>query len=473
MSVSQNSRSAPNKLLSRRAVLRVGGASGISLSALGSASLPRSAFAAQSSSLGGDSAASFGRAKSVILFFLLGGPSQHDTWDPKPDAPAEIRGEFKPIASALPGLSVGELMPRTAKLTDRLAVIRSMITGDNSHSSSGYQMLTGVPHVPLGVENATKKAPNVAPCAAAIVKSLRTEGGKLPASIVVPEHIWNDGNVSWPGQDAGFLGLKHDPWLIPCDPSEASFQVQALSLPSELTQPRFDGRRELLAGLNRRMDRWSASAGSAPYDLYARQAVDMLTSSASRAAFDMKAESEATRDRYGRTRFGQSTLLARRLVEAGVSLVQVNWTRLKATQSSGWDTHANHHKQARETLMPMMDQTYSALLEDLEARGLLDETLVVWAGEFGRSPRVNGAGGRDHWGRCFSIALAGAGIRRGTVVGASNAHGGEPARDAVTPADLWATVYHCLGYHPDTLMHDPQGRPLPISRGSVVRDVLI
>ena len=472
MSASRHSRSASLKLLSRRAALRIGGASGVSLSALGSASLSRSAFAAQPSLPLAEAAASFGRAKSVILFFLLGGPSQHDTWDPKPDAPAEIRGEFKPISSALPGLSVGELMPRTAKLADRLAVIRSMITGDNSHSSSGYQMLTGVPHVPLGVENATKKAPNLAPCAAAIVKSLRTEQGKLPASIVVPEHVWNDGNVSWPGQDAGFLGQKHDPWLIPCDPSEASFQVQALSLPAELTQPRFDGRRELLAGLNRRMDRWSATAGSAPYDLYARQAVDMLTSSASRGAFDMKAETEATRERYGRTRFGQSTLLARRLVEAGVSLVQVNWTRVKSIQSSGWDTHANHHKQARDTLMPMMDQTYSALLEDLETRGLLDETLVVWAGEFGRSPRVNGAGGRDHWGRCFSIALAGAGIRRGTVFGASNAHGGEPARDAVTPADLWATVYHCLGHHPDTLMHDPQGRPLPISRGSVIREVL-
>ncbi|MCE9607711.1 MAG: DUF1501 domain-containing protein [Planctomycetia bacterium] len=473
MPESHDPRTAPFTTLSRRAALRIGGAGGISLAAFGSASRPSSGWAAPSNSPLPESAASFGRAKSVILFFLLGGPSQHDTWDPKPDAPSEVRGEFKPISSALSGLSVGELMPRTAKLTDRLAVIRSMITGDNSHSSSGYQMLTGVPHIPLGVENATKKAPNIAPCAAAIVKSLRAAGDKLPASIVLPEHVWNDGNISWPGQDAGFLGLKHDPWLIPCDPSEASFQVPALSLPGELTQPRFNGRRELLAGLNRRLDRWSESAGSAPYDLYARQAVDMLTSSESRGAFDIKAETEATRDRYGRTRFGQSTLLARRLVEAGVSLVQVNWTRVKALQSSGWDTHANHHKQARDVLMPMMDQTYSALLEDLEARGLLDETLVVWTGEFGRSPRVNGAGGRDHWGRCFSIALAGAGIRRGTVFGASNAHGGEPARDAVTPADLWATIYHCLGYHPDSLMHDPRGRPLPISRGSVIRDVLI
>lgn len=473
MSTRDGSRSAPHATISRRAALRIGGAGGVSLAAYGSAALPRSTFAAPANAPLSDSASSFGRAKSVILFFLLGGPSQHDTWDPKPDAPAEVRGEFKPIPSSLPGLNVGELMPRTAKLADRLAVIRSMVTRDNSHSSSGYQMLTGVPHIPLGVENATKKAPNIAPCAAAIVKSLRSEEGKLPASIVLPEHIWNDGNVSWPGQDAGFLGLKHDPWLIPCDPSEASFQVPALSLPGDLTQPQFEGRRELLAGLNRKLDRWSETAGSAPYDLYARQAVDMLTSSQSRGAFDMKAETEATRDRYGRTRFGHSTLLARRLVEAGVSLVQVNWTRVKSIQSSGWDTHANHHKQARDVLMPMMDQTYSALLEDLEARGLLDETLVVWAGEFGRSPRVNRSGGRDHWGRCFSLALAGAGIRRGTVVGASDALGGEPVRDPVTPADLWATVYHCLGYHPDTLMHDPQGRPLPISRGSVVRDVLV
>ncbi len=466
-----NSQPLPHGLtapLSRRNALRMAGAGGLSLATLP----PLRAEAATIGSPLSDATSSFGRAKSVILFFLLGGPSQHDTWDPKPDAPAEVRGEFKPIATATPGLMVGELMPQTARLTNRIAVIRSMVTSDNSHSSSGYQMLTGVQHVPLGVENATKKAPNFAPCSAAIVKALRGDDGALPASIVLPDHVWNDGNISWPGQDAGFLGLKHDPWLIPCDPSEASFQVQALRLPGELTRPRFDERRTLLESLNRHAGRRVESSGSAPYDLHARQAVGMLASSQSRGAFDIQSESAATRDRYGRTRFGQSTLLARRLVEAGVSLVQVNWTRVKGITSSGWDTHGNHHQQARSTLMPMMDQTYSALLEDLEQRGLLDETLVVWAGEFGRSPRINGNAGRDHWGRCFSLALAGAGIRGGTVFGASNAHGAEPARDAVTPADLWATVYHCLGYAPDTLLHDQQGRPLPISRGEIIRDVL-
>lgn len=455
--------------VSRRDALRAGAVGGLSLA---SAVAAQPTLAAQPIALHSARPASFGRAKSVILFLLTGGPSQHDTWDPKPDAPAEVRGEFQPIATATPGLSVGELMPLTARLTDRIAVIRSMRSGDNNHSSSGYQLLTGVPHVPLGVENAVKKAPNLWPCGGAIVRSLRPHSGSLPSAVTLPEHIWNDGNISWPGQDAGFLGLKHDPWLIQCDPSQPNFQIDSLKLPDELSGPRFAERRELLSLLNFRVDPWASTAETAPYDTHSRQAVDMLTSLNSRGAFNLGQEAAATRDRYGRTRFGQSTLLARRLVESGVLLVQVNFTRMIQLKNKGWDTHDDHHKQAR-TLMPIMDQTYSALIEDLEQRGLLDETLVVWAGEFGRSPKVNGRAGRDHWGHCFSLALAGGGVRGGIVYGSSDRLGAQVASDVVSPADLWATIYHALGIDPETLMHDQLGRPLPISRGTVLRDVLV
>jgi hypothetical protein len=324
----------------------------------------------------------------------------------------------------------------------------------------------------LGVENAVKKAPNLQPCVGSLVRAVRGEASQLPAAVTLPDAIWNDGNIHWPGQDAGVLGLKHDPWLLNCDPSQAAFQVPALSLPDELTAPRFDSRRELLTRLNRDLDGFAQSAASAPYGLHSRQAVGMLTSAGSRGAFDLAAEPDAVRDRYGRTRFGQSTLLARRLVEAGVTLVQVNWTRLEKQNSSGWDTHSAHYKQVRNPLMPMMDQTYSALIDDLAQRGLLDETLVVWTGEFGRTPKVNRAGGRDHWGHCFSLAMAGAGIRGGTVFGASDKLGAYPDRDRVTPADLWATVFHLLGYEPETTWHDQTGRPHPLSRGQIIRGVL-
>jgi hypothetical protein len=408
-----------------------------------------------------------GRAKSVIIFGLLGGPGQHDTWDPKPDAPAEVRGPFGTIETRTPGLRVGELMPETAALTDRIAVLRAVSTNDNAHSSSGYQMLTGVPHAPLNQESATPRPPNNAPSLGAVVRYLRPAVGGLPSAVTLPEHIWNDGNFPWPGQDAGLLGRRHDPWLIHCDPADAKFAVGALAPPAEVSAARLSERRGLLAEIDR------LSAGDETYEASTRKAFELVTSGAARRAFALDQEPPKLRDRYGRSRFAQSCLLARRLVEAGVSLVQVNWTRIpNLPNQGGWDTHAKHNDAMKQFLMPMMDHAFSALITDLADRGLLDETLVVWFGEFGRTPKFNGAGGRDHWGSVFSLALAGGGIRGGTVYGASDRHAAYPADGRVEARDLIATVLHLFGFAPDAELRDSEGRPFPASRGSVIRAIL-
>lgn len=414
------------------------------------------------------------RAKACILLFLLGGPPQHETWDPKPDAPAEIRGEFGTIASATPGLQVGELMPLTAKLTDRIGVLRAMSTHDNAHSSSGYWVLTGRPHVPQNQENAKPGTPNDWPCTAAIVRSLRGDRNSLPGAIRLPEEIWNTGRLVWPGQDAGWLGDAADPWLIHCDPNEAAFQVPDLALPADLPPLRVDRRRDLLASVSQHLDRIDRAASVQRWSGLRAQAIDLLRAPRARQAFDLDAEPSTVRDRYGRNRFGQSVLLARRLVEAGVSLVQVNWTRWVDDQSvaPAWDSHAQHAERLKKALMPPMDLAYSALLEDLEQRGLLDETLVVWVGEFGRTPKINPRGGRDHWGHVFSAALAGGGIQGGRVHGSSDRNGAYPRDGRVEPQDLTATLFHCLGYPPDTEIHDRVGRPFRISTGKPIETLL-
>ena len=446
--------------ISRREWLRIGGVS------LGGLSLASQAHAADVGTINGA-----GKAKAVIVFGLIGGPAQHETWDPKPNAPAEIRGEFGSIDSATPGLRVGELMPLTAKLTNRIAVLRAVCTNDNAHSSSGYQMLTGVPHLPLSQENATPRPPNNAPVMGAIIRALRPDQGRLPSAITLPEHIWNDGNITWPGQDAGVLGNRFNPWLMHCDPSDKSFRPPDLSLPDDVPPLRLSGRRTLLEEVNNHLDTTLRASESDPFGAHTQRAFDLLNGSNARKAFDLSEEPDAVRDRYGRSRFGQSTLLARRLVEAGVSLIQVNWTRIKE-HPGGWDTHVKHNESCKKFLMPMMDQTYSALIEDLEARGLLDSTLVVWFGEFGRTPRFNKDGGRDHWGHAFSLALAGGGVKGGVVHGSSDRNGAHVVEGLVEPRDLLATMYHCLGHEPNTGVLDSLGRPIPISRGRVIQAIL-
>ncbi|MEQ8785243.1 MAG: DUF1501 domain-containing protein [Pirellulaceae bacterium] len=459
--------------VSRREWLRIGGlgALGLSMAQLGGAAR---ADGIAPDNMPAELARSFGRAKRCIILFLLGGPPQMETWDPKPDAPAEVRGDFRPIDSAVPGFSVGELMPKTARLTGRIAALRAMATDDNAHSASGYWMLTGRPHTPKNKENAKAGPPNDWPCVAAVVKHLRGDDGRLPASVRLPEEIWNTGRIVWPGQDAGWLGASADPWLLTCDPNSPDFQVPDLALPGDVSTVRLDHRRSLLENMNRRLDEIDRSAAVSRWSGLRRKAFDLLRAPEARQAFAIDQEPDAMRDRYGRNRFGQSVLLARRLVESGVSLVQVNWTRWETDEnvSPGWDNHAKNSERLKTVLMPPMDLAYSALLEDLEQRGMLDDTLVVWMGEFGRTPKINQRGGRDHWGHVYSVALAGGGVRGGQIHGSSDRQAGFPVDGRVEPQDLTATIFHCLGYSPHTEIRDLQQRPFPISNGQPIAAVL-
>ena len=415
------------------------------------------------------------KPKACILLFLLGAPPQQETWDPKPDSPAEARGDMGVIRTATPGLIVGETMVKTSRLTEKLAILRACQTNDNAHSASGYYVTTGHAHVPMQVENAKPGAPNDWPSMGAIVRKVLQPRCTLPAAVTLPEQSANDGNLTWPGQDAGFLGRASDPWLINCEPEKGKFEVPGLSLPADVPTDRFDGRKGLLEALARTGANHppkSANSTSLRDDPHVHRAFEMISSPAARKAFDLDSEGMQARDRYGRSRFGQSCLLARRLVEAGVPLVRVNWSRLPNCPNNGhWDTHQKNTEAMRK-MMPTLDTAYTALLEDLSDRGMLDDTLVVWMAEFGRTPKINGAGGRDHWGPCFSVALAGGGVKGGAVYGSSDRLAAYPKDGRVTPQDLHATIYHCLGIPLDTEIHDTLGRPLAICRGEPVRAIL-
>jgi hypothetical protein len=414
------------------------------------------------------------RAKSCILLFLMGGPPQHSTWDPKPDAPAEIRGPFGPIATSVPGIQICELMPRLAERMDKIAICRAVSTGDSAHSSSGYYMMTGIPHQPLNSENANPGAPNNWPTLGAIVQKVRGNGGAVPAAIRLPHRIFNTDGSVWPGQDSGFLGMTADPWLLQCVPGAASMRVSEFSLSADLPSGRLEDRRRLLDAVNHGLDAADRAHRLDRYDRQTRQAFDMLHSARAGQAFDLEREPTAVRDCYGRSPFGQSVLLSRRLIEAGVSLVQVNWYRGPNEPSDNpcWDSHTDEPNRLRNVLVPPMDQAFAALLDDLSQRGLLGETLVVCMAEFGRTPRYNNRSGRDHWGPVFSVTLAGAGIRGGVVHGASDRQGAQPRDGRVRPEDLTATILHCMGHAPDTEIHDTINRPIPISRGQVIRQIL-
>jgi hypothetical protein len=460
--------------ISRRELLRFGGlgAGGLSLAHL----IGGTSHAATGPKAKSDSAASAPiapRAKNCIVLMLMGGPPQQSTWDPKPSAPAEVRGEFAPISTPVPGMQISELLPKTALLAQHLCLLRAVSTGDNAHSSSGYYMMTGVPHAPMNRENANPGPPNNYPNFGAIVRALTpSDRSQLPAAVRLPSHIFNTDGSVWPGQDGGFLGRAADPWLFRCEPASPTFSIPEFTLPSDMTGPRLLDRRSLLSALNQH--RQAADAGGlAQYDAATQQAFDLLTSPRARAAMRLDAETAKTRARYGATQFGQSALLSRRLIEAGVRLVQVNWFRGadEPSDSPCWDSHTHEAKRLRTALAPPFDQAFSALLVDLVDRRLLDETLVVCLSEFGRSPKINAQAGRDHWGNVFSLCLAGGGIRGGMVHGASDAVGGAPRDGLVRPADLLATMFHLLGHEPATQIHDHLGRPLPISRGEIVNAV--
>lgn len=445
---------------SRREALRAGAL------ALGGLTLPglyRGRDACASSLPRGSNAP--GQAKACILVFAWGGPSQLDTWDPKPDAPDDIRGEFASIETSVPGVRISEHFPQLAQRMDKLALIRSMTHDDPAHLSSVHHLQTG--NLALKTRSdADGPSPADWPHLGSMIARVRPRQGALPASVILPwivSHPAAPGGKA-PGQHGGWLGKTYDPFLVSGDPNTPGFHVDGLGLPEGIEPNRLEGRR----GLLNRLDE-AANVRAMAWSSYRERAFDALLSAEARGAFQIDAEPEDVRDRYGRHIHGQCLLMARRLIQAGVQLVTVNWHN---DRRNFWDTHADNFNELKNLLMPPTDQGLSALLDDLESRGMLDETLVVWVGEFGRNPRITRANaGREHWPRCYSAVLAGGGIRGGLVHGASDRWAAYPATDPVSPADLAATILLGLGLDPSQELIDPVGRPLPLSRGVPVRAV--
>ena len=450
------------RLLSRRELIRVGGlgALGLGLPAL---------RAGRAATLAGRP-----RANSCLIIFLSGGPPQHETFDPKPAAPIEIRGPFLPIATSVPGLQFSELLPLSAARAHRMCVIRSMTTGIHSHSTSGAFMLTG--HEPTSVAESVPPSAQDWPSLAGAVGALRAAERSPLDAVILPEPIFNNPAIPWPGQNGGFMGAAWHPHILRCDPSQERIEIEGLTAAAGVTELRLDDRHALLGQVDRMLHRGLRSPAIAEMNRFQQEAFDLLHAGATREALEIEREPAASRDRYGRGTFGQSVLLGRRLIEAGVRLVQVNWPREPGDTAAGnplWDTHQDNAGRLKNVLCPQFDTAYSALLDDLEVRGLLDETLVVVMGEFGRTPTINSAGGRDHWGSVFSVALAGAGVPGGGVIGSSDDRGGMPADRPVRPPDLAATIFQLLGISPDHEFRDPFDRPLSVvSGGRPLREIV-
>jgi hypothetical protein len=368
---------------------------------------------------------------------------------------------------------ISEHFPRLADRLDRLAIIRSMTHDDPAHLSSAHRVLTG--HLaPTPFSDAAGPSPSDSPHIGALVTRLkpRPAGGAMPTSVTMPWSVAHPAAPGGraPGQTAGWLGKAYDPFRIEGDPNSPEFRVEGLGLPEGVDSSRLAHRRSLLTELG---SVWtpdgSLASNSSSWDSFQAKALDALGSAEARAAFEINQEKPETRDKYGRHIHGQCLLLARRLVEAGVSLVTVNW---HDDHQNFWDTHGDNFHHLKDRLMPPADQGFAALLDDLSERGLLDETLVVWVGEFGRTPRTtNGGTGREHWPRCYSMALAGGGVQGGQVYGASDRWAAFPARDPVSPDDLGATILHALGIDPGQQILDPLNRPIPINQGTPVTAV--
>jgi hypothetical protein len=442
--------------LSRRALVRVGGLAPLGL---GLPDLMRAAGP-------GERSGGFGRAKGCLLLYLWGGPSHLDTFDLKPDAPSEVRGEFRPMSTAVPGIQVCEHFPHLARQTGKIAFVRSVTHSDNNHSTSAHWMLTGHKH-PLAQENFGARRSDF-PHLGSVVSRLAPGPGELPAFVALPEVIGTTAGFVTPGQDAGFLGGRHDPFRINQHPVSPDFRVRDLAPGPGIDPSRLEDRLDL----RRRFDRMRAGLEEGDFDGIQGRAIDLVTSPAVREAFDLAAEGEAERERYGLQPFGQSVLLARRLLEAGVRLVTVYWHRDKPGVDTTWDTHGDNFRALRDRLIPQVDRPVANLLQDLQDRGLLDDILVVWMSEFGRTPKINRNAGRDHWGRANTVWMAGAGIPGGQVHGATDRIGSEPVADPVAPADLTATMFHLLGLDPSARIADALGREFPISEGRVLREVI-
>jgi len=411
------------------------------------------------------------KAKSVIILFLSGGPAHQDMWDMKPDAPEEVRGTFKSIGTSVPGTRICEHLPRMASLADKYAIIRSVHHSTTSHPAACFWMMAGSRINRPASESGRLSRADRPHVGAALAKVLG-QVGYMPSSVMVPEAIQPNGPVR-SGQHAGFLGPAYDPYLVNSDPNSVEFTPGAVRLERGLSVDRLNGRITLLDQFNRRVQDLNQTMSHSEFEQYYKDAAQIISSPVAQRAFDVRSEPLAVRERYGRHVFGQSVLLARRLVEAGVRLVHVNWVRHDGgSGGQGYDSHSDHLNWAKTELLPPTDAAFASLITDLEVRGMLEETLVIMMGEFGRTPKFNPKGGRDHWPHCFSVVMAGGGIRGGAVYGKSDRLAAYPQQDAVTPNDLTATMYACMGVEPHTVIHDRQNRPYRLVDGQPLSTLL-
>ncbi|MDP1798888.1 MAG: DUF1501 domain-containing protein [Planctomycetaceae bacterium] len=446
----------PRFAIDRRQLLQIGAAGVIG------AALPGSPTRAEGT------VAATHRAKSVLLVHLSGGPSQLDMWDPKPQAPVEIRGEFAAIDTAVSGVQVGEHMPRLAQQLSRWSIIRTLSHPEHNHLLATHVALTGrATPIPRGGSDLDRVESRYDfPNFAAALDYLNPRRDGIPSGVSLPNYFI-EGPLTWPGQHAGFLGAKHDPWQINHDPNDPGFKIDSLSLQPGVTNERLVSRRGLLDHLNQ-------NAGLKPQGrtvAYGEQqdlALSLLTSDRVAKAFQIEKEDAATRDRYGRNKFGQSLLLARRLVQAGVPVIQAAMGIVQT-----WDTHVDNWGRLKNTLLPQLDTGLAALMDDLSSTGLLEQTLVIVMGEFGRTPKVSNLPGeklpgRDHWASTYSALFAGAGVRGGQVVGQSDAIAAYPVTRAWTPADVCTTIFDSLGVSREAFLYDPLGRPNHLCNGEVI-----
>lgn len=447
--------------IERRDFLRAGACvlvanAGLSAALRGSSDVPAKGFG--------------GRAKRCILVYLVGGPPHIDMWDPKPEAPAEIRGPFRPIETAVPGTFFTDQLPRLSQQAHRLAVLRSLSHDNHDHPFMMYYTLTGrISAVPLGANTVLPPTRSDDPHMGAIVAKYKHRDANVPGYVAIPEvSVRMSPELVAGGGRAGFLGPKFDPLPINDDPSKP---ITTLDLPVEVSAKRFAGRTKLLDTLeaNEKAARIATSVRTDEYSTTRRTALALTRTTPSDGLFALDSEPAALREKYGRDRFGQSLLLARRLVERGVSFVGVHFNHM--TKCDGWDTHKKNFECLEKELLPMLDGGLSVLLDDLADRGLLDETLVVTMGEFGRTPRVNSDGGRDHWGHCGSVVFAGGGIAAGTVLGSSDKIGAYPTSRPVGPPDVTATIFQALGMNPEDLIYDGLNRPHPLSTGRPIAEL--
>ncbi len=430
--------------------------------------------------LGQSPASRTGRAKACIVLFMWGGPAQQDTWDPKPDSPDQYRGEFKTIATAMPGIRIGEHLPLMAKRLDQVALVRSMTHNDVNHLTATHYLLAG-----RAMARQDQPLEDDFPSYGSVLAQKGFSKGPLPPAInLMPVSSDNAPRFveSSHGQGAGWLGPVWSPMRIIANPSQPNYQVGDFALNGDLDLVRVGSRKSLLGGLDSIRSHLERNATLRAATGNSARAFDLLSNPKAAAAFDLSREPEAVRERYGRHTHGQTVLQARRLVEAGVPLVTVFWPNDGITNVSVyWDTHSRNFIDLKTRLCPLADQAFSALIDDLKDRGMYDETLIVWTGEMGRTPKVGqsvpggaGAGrdGRDHWGKVFSTVLAGGGIKKGLVHGSSDRYAAEPSTNPVRPADLAATIYHCLGLGEAPTIVDKIGREVPLTEGEVLHSLL-